>query len=363
MRRPLLAIVLLPLVACATLADTGGGDVNMPNAAAGPFREIRPIELGNTRVAPYALRDDDDFARDITVVDVDGDPATLPIYAYVARTDFDPDEEPDPSVPPNEIARHTAVDGRSLARQSDVVLTPVEAWEGDELGAPAALRVGDEVWLYYAAAAGIGLCTSSDGLGFERVAATPILAAPTAGWDQGLVPRSPAVVRLPDGTFQLFYEVATSAEGRAIGEAVSPDGITWERRGDGPLLGPRGASPDPDFPHVDAQSAGAPAVVIASSSQGHTIQYVYYAAVGETGRRTIALAARYGFDGPLSRAAAPVFGTTGSLEPTEPWVMRYPDFSLLFVTQKAGTTESLDYPAVAIGVAPADITLPPPDPL
>ncbi|MBW2455299.1 MAG: hypothetical protein JRI68_12345 [Deltaproteobacteria bacterium] len=357
-----LGLVLLPLSACATLADTGGGDVNMPNAAAGPFREIQPTELGNNRVAPYALRDDDDFSRDLTVVDVDGDPATLPAFAYVARVDFDPDEEPDPSAPTNEIVRQTAADGRSLQRQAEVVLTPVDAWEGGTIGAPAGLRVGDEYWLYYAGAGGIGLCTSSDGLSFERVAAGPIFGPSSTGWDQDLVPGSPAVVRLPDGTFQLFYDVSTSAASSSIGEALSTDGINWERRSDGPLLAPSGPSADPERPNLDALSVAAPAVVIGSSSQDRTIQYVYYAAVGETGRRTIALAARYGFEGPLSRGAAPVFGSTGSLEPTEPWVMRYPDFTLLFVTEKAGSTESLDFPAVAIGVAPADITLPAPDP-
>jgi hypothetical protein len=350
------------LSACATLADTGGGDVNMPNAAAGPFREIKSAELGNSRVAPYALRDDDDFARDLAVVDVDGDPDSLEAFAYVARTDFDPAEEPDPTVPSNEIVRYTALDGRSFERQADVVLTPVDDWEGGSVGAPAALRVGSEFWLYYAGAGGIGLATSSDGLSFERHASEPIFGPSASGWDQGAAPASPAVVRLPDGTFQLFYQVTTGPDVNAIGEAVSADGINWERLGDGPVLAPTGQSNDPERPHVDALSVAAPCAVIGESSQGRVIEFIYYAAVAATGKRTIALAARYGFAGPLSRAASPVFGTTGSLEPTEPWVMRYPDFSLLFVTQKAGTTDSLDYPAVAIGVAPADISLPAPDP-
>ncbi|RLB57647.1 MAG: hypothetical protein DRI90_17765 [Deltaproteobacteria bacterium] len=354
--------IVLSLPACATLADTGGGDVNMPNAAAGPFREITTAEIGNSRVAPYGLRDDDEFPRDVTVVDVDGEPDSLEVFAYVARTDFDPEQEPDPTVPPNEIVRHTAVDGRSFERQSDLVLAPVAGWEGDTVGAPAALRVGDEIWLYYAGAGGIGLATSSDGLTFQRDGDGLVFGPPASGWDQGSVPTSPAVVQLPDGTFQLFYQAATAQDVSAIGEAVSADGRSWERLGDGPVLAATGASADRSRPHLDALSVAAPCVVMGESSQGRTIQWVYYAAVGETGKRTIALAGRYGFVGPLSRAASPVFGTTGSLEPTEPWVMVYPGFSLLFVTEKAGSTESLAYPAVAIGVAPADITLSPPDP-
>ena len=33
------------LMACATLAGGGGGDVDLPNAAAGPFRELKEGEL------------------------------------------------------------------------------------------------------------------------------------------------------------------------------------------------------------------------------------------------------------------------------------------------------------------------------
>jgi len=40
--------------------------------------------------------------------------------------------------------------------------------------------------------------------------------------------------------------------------------------------------------------------------------------------------------------------------------MRYGAFALLFATQRAGSTDSQDYPAVAAGVAPATAVLPPP---
>jgi hypothetical protein len=57
-----------------------------------------------------------------------------------------------------------------------------------------------------------------------------------------------------------------------------------------------------------------------------------------------------------------VFGSSGDLAPTEPWVLRYADHSVLFVTEQAGTTSAQDYPAVAVGVAPATFSLGPPDP-
>ena len=75
----------------------------------------------------------------------------------------------------------------------------------------------------------------------------------------------------------------------------------------------------------------------------------------------IALASRYDAEG-LPWASAPVFGSTGALEPSEPCVLRYPSFSLLFATAKAGTSVAQSYPAVAVGVAPATVKLPAPDP-
>ena len=81
-------------------------------------------------------------------------------------------------------------------------------------------------------------------------------------------------------------------------------------------------------------------------------RYVFYS----TSEGDVGMAARYDYEGPFAHAAAPVF--VGR----EPWVMRYPSFTLIFATQRAGNSEALNYPAVAIGVAPATIALPPPEP-
>ncbi|HZO16714.1 MAG TPA: hypothetical protein VFB62_25735, partial [Polyangiaceae bacterium] len=141
--------LLILLCSCGTLADRGGGETSLPNAQAGPFREIRQSELGNARVAPLALRDDEEFARDLSVVDVDGDAATLEAWGYAAHTLLPEGEEPDTTAPPDAIFRYHALDGRSFARNEELVLEAREAWEGGTVGAPSALRVGDEVWLYY----------------------------------------------------------------------------------------------------------------------------------------------------------------------------------------------------------------------
>lgn len=345
-----LAAALMVPAACATIADTGGGDENLPGARVGPFREINREELGNTRVAPYALRDDADFPRDVAVVDVDGDSATLEAWGYAARTVPMPNVDPDPSAPPTAIVRYTAADGRSFDRNPETVLEPEQDWEGGTVGAPAALFVGDQLWLYYAAAGGIGLARSDDGVSFTR-SDGPVLAA-GAGWEQG-PPSSPAVIRLTDGTFQMFYDAPTSA-GRAVGQAQSDDGLTWTAVGQVPVIAPEAP--------IDAAGAEAPWAILAESAEGRLIQYLYYGATDADGRSTVALAAREGTSGRFQRATGPVFGSAGSLGPTQPCVMRYPDFTLLFATQLAGTSSAQQYPAVAIGVAPATIALPPPNP-
>lgn len=336
---------------CSTLAEAGGGEDNLPNAGAGPFREIDNEELGAGRAAPYVLRDDDDFPRDPAILDADGDLATLEAWAYVPHTVFAEGEEPDAARPPNEIIRQIARDGRSFAREFEVVLTPAEAWEMGTIGRPAVLRHDGVIWLYYAAAGGIGVATSSDGVSFSRPSAEPVLA-PGDGWEAGVAPTSPCVLASADGSLRMYYEVPL-ASGSAIGVATSSDGVSFRRVGDRPVLAPRAGE-------IDAGGAAAPFALSASSAEGRAIEYLYYAATDAEAKRTIAMVARYGATGDFQHASAPVFGTTGSLAPTEPLVVRYPGYALLFVTQRAGSTGALDYPAVAAGVAPADVRLPDP---
>ena len=347
------SLLLLPasLATCATLADSGGGDTNMPNAGAGPFREIEQLELGRG-VAPFALGDDGDFPRDASILDVDGDLQSLEAWGYVAHTVFAEGVEPDPAAPANEIVRHIALDGRSFDRFPIAVLTAEPGWEGGVAGSPSALWVGDEVWLYYAAAGGVGLAVSSDGAAFSRVGDGPVLS-PAGGWEQQAVPQSPTVVRLEDGGFHMFYELTTSA-GPVIGEARSADGISWQRVGQQPALAAGAAN------GWEGGGVEAPFAVLTRSAEGRLIEQLYYGAISAEGDRVVALAARYDAEGSFQRASAPVFGTSGSLEPTEPCVVRHDGFSLLFASARRGTSAAQDYPAVAVGVAPATVTLPAP---
>ncbi|WP_437650767.1 hypothetical protein [Sorangium sp. So ce362] len=368
---PALLLSCVSLAAsCATLpSDSDEG--SLPSALAGPFRAIDQEELGNSRAAPHVMNDDERFARDASVVDLDGDPATLAAAGFFAATLRPEDAPPDPLAPPNAIVRHDAADGRSFGRASVTVLTPELPWEGGVAAAPSALLVGGEIWLYYAAEGGIGLARSADGVAFAR-APSPVLAplaSGDGGWERGAVPGSPGVVRLPDGSLRMFYVIAGDGDASFVGEARSDDGLAWERVGDGPALAPaprparaRASAPVSEDEPFDSAAVFDPAPVLAVSATGRPSLRVYYAGRDSAGRSAIGLAARFGPDGPLQRAAAPVFGASSALAPRAPCVAAYPGFSLLFVTQAAGAGDGQRYPAVAAGVAPADASLPPPGP-
>ncbi|WP_437971866.1 hypothetical protein WMF04_22350 [Sorangium sp. So ce260] len=366
---------LLPLAALASLAScatlpSDGDEGSLPSALAGPFREIDQEELGNSRAAPHAMDDDERFARDASVIDLDDDPSTLAAAGFFAATLRPEDAPPDPVAPPNAIVRHDAADGRSFGRAAVTVLTPELPWEGGVAAAPSALLVDGEIWLYYAAEGGIGLARSAGGSAFAREPAPVLapLASGDGGWERGATPGSPGVVRLPDGSLRMFYVVAGDGDASLVGEARSDDGLAWERVGDGPALAPAPRPPagapagEGEGEPFDSVAVFDPAPVLAVSATGRPSLRVYYAGRDSAGRSAIGLAARFGHDGPLQRAVAPVFGASSALAPRAPAVAAYPGFSLLFVTQVAGAREGQGYPAVAAGVAPADAALPPPAP-
>lgn len=343
----LLATVTLPLASCATLADAAKGDENLPNAEAGPFRELRRGELGLSLVAPNAVDDDKTLARDAAILDADGDPATFEVIGYFAASANGAGADD----PPIAIRRGTAKDGRSFVRQTEVVLEATEAWEKGTIGAPSALLVNGAVWLFYAAGEGIGLAKSADGVTFTKEK-NVVLGPAAGGWDGGAVPRSPGVIALPEGGFAMFYEATSSGGQRAIGEARSDDGVVWSRVEGGPVLAPGEAGEEA----YDDAGVGAPFALVGESASGRSLVRLYYAAESGAGKRTIGLAGRYAESGPFERGISPVFGAGSSRGPGEPCVLVLEGVTLLFATQLRNRTS--DEPAIAAGLAPAQAELP-----
>jgi hypothetical protein len=336
--------LLLSLIApcCATLAsEAGDSDAVRPNAGAGPFRVVTDDELG-TATAPYVLRLKAPAYREPSALAQGaGTPGEVALYAVAEISGV------------HGIYRFVAPDGRSFgpAEPSTAVIAPTEPWEGALLSDPEIVRIGGEIWIYYAAEGGIGLARSSDGVTFEKLAA-PVLAPASGGWDDGATPSSPGHLELRPGEHRLFY----AAMG-AIGEARSPDGLAWERLSE-PVLEPAPAAPDD--PPFDEAAVGDPEPVLAESAEGRRIVRVYYSGSSADGGGAIGLAARFGDSGPLERAALPALSTPR--RPRDPALLPLGEVSLLYFTQQAGSGAAQDYPALALAVAPATFVLPSPEP-
>jgi hypothetical protein len=285
--------------------------------------------------------------RDASVVDVDGDPTTLGVEAYFAANA----EDAPAADAPVAIVRVLGLDGRSFERTPVTVLEPTRAWEGGTVGAPCVIVFGgDRRRLYYAAAGGIGLAEAEAGGTFTARDGPVLTAVP---WSGG-VPRSPAVVELPGGGYRMYFEAPLGA-GRAIGEAESSDGLTWQVF-DAPVI-VHGGEAD-----VDAVDVASPFAVVGTSAEERDILYLYYAAEASDGKRSISMAARFLSepDAPFEKSGKSLYSPTGRLSPREPSVLRFDTFTLLFTSQNR--TKDSDDVVVSVGVSPGDFDLPPPDP-
>ena len=331
---------------CATLAQGHAGLDNPPSSREGPFRLLIAGEIGAEHPAPYAIDDGRNFLRDPSVVRGDGGP--LSVTGYFAGVD-DGKASSDPTT---RIVRFDALDGRTFPQAGVVVLTAGETWEGGTIGAPSALHETSGDTLYYEGAGGIGRALpSGDGTTFASASA-PVMSAAMVPWGEGQTPKSPAVVRLKDSSYRMFFEVDLH-DGAAIGEAKSTDAEAWTLVGEGPAL-VHGAAGS-----VDELGAATPSAVLATSEEGREILDVYYTAMSANGP-SIALAARFldtANDAPLVRSPSAMLAAVKSLAVRKPSVVRLDSFTLLFATENVSKT-STD-PGVIVAVTPATVMLPP----
>jgi hypothetical protein len=228
------AVLLLAVfaVACSTLAETAGGDSNLPSAGVGPFRKLAAEEVKGG--GPIVLSDDTALYRQPAALAL-GDGSTTDVALYVVMKDSASGHDV--------LARTRALDARDFyGATEDFGHRPVEvlaggdAWEGPDLAHPSAVAVPGGVWLYYASNGSIGLARGADGLAFTKAGA-PALAADALGPID-----SASVAKLPDGTFDMMF-----AQAGSIWEATSPDGATFTR-----------VDADPTTPAMDPVLAPAP---------------------------------------------------------------------------------------------------------
>jgi len=335
-------------VACSTLAETAGGDSNLPSAGVGPFRKLGATEV---KGGPLVLDDSTLLYREPCALALGS--GTTDVALYVVEKDAPSGHDV--------IARTRATDARDfygapldVGHHPPAVLASDQAWEGPDLAHPSAVAVPGGVWLYYASNGSIGLARSTDGLAFTKASA-PALAADASGPID-----SASVAVLPDGTFDMMY-----AQSGAIWEATSADGATFQRTG-APVLEPAPPATSLEtgqLPPFDTLRVADPFVSPRMTPAGRLQIRVLYTgyAQGEAGvTSAIGFAARYGTSGALARASGAVFAI-GKNE-SSPTFFEYADGSFLYVEEDGGGTTGPSYRAVGAAVAPATLVLPAPDP-
>jgi hypothetical protein len=349
MRRAGLLVILLAW-RCATLAESAGGDSNLPSSGAGPFRKLASGEVDG--VAPNLLDDEAANYREPSALALSDSVALYVVMANAQATDV--------------IARTRATDDRTFfgatadfGHKPQQVLASDQTWEGPNLAHPSALKVGTGIWLYYASNGSIGLAQSSDGLTFTKVGA-PVLVADALG-----PIASASVAQLPGGSFDMMF-----AQGSSIYEATSADGLAWQRvdadpstPAMDPVLAPApsntyvapGALPPFDTLSV-ADPCFSPRMTAANRLQARLLYTGYAQAEGGV-QSAIGFAARYGDSGPLVRAAGAVYSV--ALHESSPALFPTAGMSFLYVEQDAPTSEG-PYRVIAGGISPPTLTLPPP---
>jgi hypothetical protein len=367
-------VLAVSLFSCATLGGESNNGINLPSAGVGPFRPLKDGELALSAVVPYVFDDAAGAAgpeyREPSVVGSSDDPASAAVWMYAVATVG--------GAPV--IVRTRADDARSFFADStdkasspqhapQVVVSADQPWEGGTVAGPCAVRSGGQLWLFYGTAGGIALATSSDGLnGFTKKGVVLPVAVGTAGssWET-TPPRAPGVSVFPDGTWHMLY-----AAGASIGEATSPDGVTWTRSGADPVLRPsdpvdpstlpEGVKPPFDEGSVD-DPVLAPQTTVDGRFQVRVLYTGYREPPGGTAQRdsAIGLAGRWETDGPLSKQALPVY--TAQLHETAPAFFEYAGRSLLYVGEDDTSLDpTKPFPGIAAAYSPASDTLPPPLP-
>ncbi len=334
----------LLLAACSTLGTESEPVEGLPTSGIGPFRRLEGMETAG--VAPFVFDSEPARYRD---------PAALPegdgVLLYAVALDREVERDV--------IVRTRANDGRAFyganvdsGHTAPTILRADQAWEGENLSGPAPLRVGNEIWLYYAGRDGVGLARSKDGLTFTKEAA-PILVA----GDEG-IPSAPSVLLREDGTFDLLY-----AAGCALYEATSTDGVHFVRL-DPDLTTPsldallRVSAPKTNLlpgekPPFDTDCLSDPHVTTRITPAGRLQFRVLYTGFASD-QTTIGFAARYGLSGALVRNDLPAF--SAGLHERGPTTYERGDLLFLYVSlDKKGSRNT--FPTIGAGLAPATMHL------
>jgi beta-1,2-mannobiose phosphorylase / 1,2-beta-oligomannan phosphorylase len=142
--------------------------------------------------------------------------------------------------PKHGIGYAESADGLGWEVRDEIVLgpTPDDPAEQLEVTRPFVLDEGGRLTMWYAAHGRdrvvISRATSLDGVSWQRQG---VVLVPTSPWEKASL-MCPSVLRDKEGKYHMWYSGGERYEPDAIGYATSPDGSTWTRVQDTPVLGP-----------------------------------------------------------------------------------------------------------------------------
>jgi predicted GH43/DUF377 family glycosyl hydrolase len=134
----------------------------------------------------------------------------------------------------NKILYATSYDGIRWTKQPSPVLSPASdpsAWDSTSVYGPAVFWNGQIFGLWYSGinqslvAPRIGFATSPDGASWTRSSNNPILSpGPPGSWDSAGV-EQPSVVQVGNN-YMMYYDGYSNSQGQRIGLALSPQGFS-----------------------------------------------------------------------------------------------------------------------------------------
>ena len=148
--------------------------------------------------------------------------------------------------PKKSIALVESKDGIHWTEPPQVVLGPQKetGWE-DDVNRPVVLKRADGYHLWYTGQAKghscIGYATSPDGLTWKRRSDKPVLS-PDKPWEKVAVMCPHVIWDEPAKLFRLWYSGGEQYEPDALGYATSPDGLLWTKHEANPIFTPAAGS-------------------------------------------------------------------------------------------------------------------------
>ena len=155
--------------------------------------------------------------------------------------------------PKQSVALVESKDGIHWSEPPVTVLSPrkTSGWE-DDINRPCVLKKGNIYHMWYTGQvrpgvgsghSWIGYATSPDGVTWKRMSDKPVLSFDQP-WEKNIAVMCPSVLWDESAKlFRMWYSGGEQGEPNAIGYATSPDGLNWTKYASNPVFGPDPKNP------------------------------------------------------------------------------------------------------------------------